>query len=249
MQKKQKKKLKNLGESMKTTTEIIAKEGWKPIIIALLGLLIVWLLGWKILSVLFLILVVCLAYFYRNAERIPEDIADDCILAPLDGVIKNIENKKDGIYLSIKKPICFCGLLRMPLAKLGKAGEVLKIEHIKGLKNSDTITGERVKIAFNSTIFSSESEVLESNTTLFLALYPKYFSQISLYLWDSHFKLGERIGFFLNGNAILKIPLDSELRVNIDDKISGGKTLLGKFKSAYNADIKKTTPNAHPNEK
>ena len=83
----------------------------------------------------------------------------------------------------------------------------------------------------------------------FLTLYPKYFSQISLYLWDSHFKLGERIGFFLNGNAILKIPLDSELRVNIDDKISGGKTLLGKFKFAYNADIKKTTPNAYPNEK
>ena len=139
---------------MKTTTEIIAKEGWKPIILALLGLLIVWWLGWTILSVLFAILVVCLAYFYRNSERIPEDIADDCVLAPLDGVIKNIENKEDGIYLSIKKPICFCGLLRMPVAKLGKAGEVLRVEHIKGLKNSDEITGERIKIAFNSAICS-----------------------------------------------------------------------------------------------
>ena len=80
---------------MKTTTEIIAKEGWKPIILALLGLLIVWWLGWTILSVLFAILVVCLAYFYRNSELIPEDIADDCVLAPLDGVIKNIEKKED----------------------------------------------------------------------------------------------------------------------------------------------------------
>ena len=224
---------------MKTATEIIAKEGWKPIILALLGFLIVWWLGWTILSVLFAILVVCLAYFYRNSERIPEDIADDCVLAPLDGVIKNIENKEDGIYLSIKKPICFCGLLRMPVAKLGKAGEVLRVEHIKGLKNSDEITGERIKIAFNSTIAPNESETLESNTTLFLTLYPKYFSQLALYLWDSNFKLGERLGFFLNGNAILQIPLNSELRVNINDTIIGGKTLLGKVKSAQNA-----SPNA-----
>lgn len=224
---------------MKTTTEIIAKEGWKPIILALLGFLIVWWLGWTILNVLFAILVVCLAYFYRNSERIPEDIADDCVLAPLDGVIKNIENKEDGIYLSIKKPICFCGLLRMPVAKLGKTGEVLRVEHIKGLKNSDEITGERIKIAFNSTIAPNESETLESNTTLFLTLYPKYFSQLALYLWDSNFKLGERLGFFLNGNAILQIPLNSELRVNINDTIIGGKTLLGKVKSAQNA-----SPNA-----
>ena len=224
---------------MKTTTEIIAKEGWKPIILALLGFLIVWWLGWTILNVLFAILVVCLAYFYRNSERIPEDITDDCMLAPLDGVIKNIENKEDGIYLSIKKPICFCGLLRMPVAKLGKAGEVLRVEHIKGLKNSDEITGERIKIAFNSTIAPNESETLESNTTLFLTLYPKYFSQLALYLWDSNFKLGERLGFFLNGNAILQIPLNSELRVNINDTIIGGKTLLGKVKSAQNA-----SPNA-----
>ena len=181
----------------------------------------------------------CLAYFYRNSERIPEDIADDCVLAPLDGVIKNIENKEDGIYLSIKKPICFCGLLRMPVAKLGKAGEVLRVEHIKGLKNSDEITGERIKIAFNSAIAPNESETLESNTTLFLTLYPKYFSQLALYLWDSNFKLGERLGFFLNGNAILQIPLNSELRVNINDTIIGGKTLLGKVKSAQNA-----SPNA-----
>ena len=224
---------------MKTTTEIIAKEGWKPIILALLGFLIVWWLGWTILNVLFAILVVCLAYFYRNSERIPEDIADDCVLAPLDGVIKNIENKEDGIYLSIKKPICFCGLLRMPVAKLGKAGEVLEVEHIKGLKNGDSITGERVKIALDSTLHSSQAEILESRTALFLTLYPKYFSQLALYLWDSNFKLGERLGFFLNGNAILQIPLNSELRVNINDTIIGGKTLLGKVKSAQNA-----SPNA-----
>ena len=113
------------------------------------------------------------------------------------------------------------------------------MDHIKGLKNGDSITGERVKIALDSTLHSSQAEILESRTALFLTLYPKYFSQLALYLWDSNFKLGERLGFFLNGNAILQIPLNSELRVNINDTIIGGKTLLGKVKSAQNA-----SPNA-----
>lgn len=34
---------------MKTTTELIAKEGWKPLIIALFGLLLSVLLNWNFL--------------------------------------------------------------------------------------------------------------------------------------------------------------------------------------------------------
>ncbi|TLD83490.1 hypothetical protein LS70_004840 [Helicobacter sp. MIT 11-5569] len=206
---------------MKTTTELIAREGWKPIIVALLGFLLAGLLGWNFLAFVFLVLFVCVVYFYRNLERIPEDIANDCVLAPLDGVIKNIENKEGGIYLSIKKPICFSGMLRMPIAKLGKAGEAMKLEHIYGLKNGDSINGEHVKIAFKRE--SDDEETLD------LVLYPKNFSQITLYFWDLDFKLGERLGFFLSGNAVLKMPLKSELKVNIGDKIYAGQTLLAKF--------------------
>lgn len=103
---------------MKTTTEMIAKEGWKPIGVGLLLLLLSGLFGWKIFAFLCLLVTLCLMYFYRNTERIMEDNASDSLLSPLDGVIKNIENKSDGIYLQISKPICFCGMLRMPLANL-----------------------------------------------------------------------------------------------------------------------------------
>ncbi|WP_181881619.1 MULTISPECIES: hypothetical protein [Helicobacter] len=219
---------------MKTTTEMIAKEGWKPIGVGLLLLLLSGLFGWKIFAFLCLLVTLCLMYFYRNTERIMEDNASDSLLSPLDGVIKNIENKSDGIYLQISKPICFCGMLRMPLANLGKCGEALEIEHIKGLKNGDEITGERITLAFHRETDKTPT------STLYLTLYPKYFAQTSLYLWDSNFRLGERIGFFLNGNATLKIPLNSELRVNIHDKILGGKTLLGKVQSTQSErDLKK----------
>ncbi|MCI5968545.1 hypothetical protein [Helicobacter sp.] len=207
---------------MKTTTEPIAREGWKTLIIALVGLVVMVFLGWNFLALIFLILTACVAYFYRNLERIPEDIADDCVLAPLDGVIQNIQNQKDGIHLSIKKPICFCGMLRMPMAKLGKAGEALELEHIYGLKNGSSVKGERIKIAFKRESGSEKA--------MYLTLYPKNFLQIVLYFWDLDFKLGERLGFFLSGNAEIKMPLDAELKVNIGDKIYAGQTLLAKFK-------------------
>lgn len=216
---------------MKTTTEFIAKEGWKPLGIALLLAFLAFLLSWEVFGFFCWIAFACLLYFYRNTERIAEDTANDSILAPIDGIVKNIENKSDGIYLQIAKPICFCGMLRMPLANLGKCGEAIEVEHIKGLKNANEITGERIVIAFNREINQSDTF---NHHTLYLTLYPKHFAQISLYLWDSNFKLGERIGFFLNGNALLKIPLDTELKVNVNDKILGGKTLLGTFKSVSN---------------
>ncbi|MBX7490548.1 hypothetical protein [Helicobacter turcicus] len=207
---------------MRTTTELIAREGWKPLIIVLFGFLFAVLLNWNFLAFVLLVFALCIAYFYRNLERVPEDVADDCVLAPLDGVIKNIQNKEDGIYLNIKKPICFCGMLRMPLARFGKVGEAVELERICGLKNGKSANGERVKIAFKR---DRNSEAI-----LYLTLYPRNFSQLVLYFWDLDFKLGERLGFFLVGNAVLKMPLESELKVNIGDSIYAGQTLLASLK-------------------
>ena len=154
---------------MATTTEIIAKEGWKPIGIALFGVVLMWLLDSDILVFLCLVVLICLMYCYRNLERIAEDIADDCVLAPLDGIVQNIQNKEDGIYIEIKKPICFCGMLRMPIARIGDYGEAKEIEHINGLKNGNYINGEHIKIAFkrdhnkNKTTFNALSKVFFTN--------------------------------------------------------------------------------------
>lgn len=207
---------------MKTTTELIAKEGWKALVVVLVGLLLSWLLGWDFLVFVFLVAALCAMYFYRNLERIPEDVADDSVLAPLDGIIRDIQNKEDGIHLNIKKPICFCGMLRMPLAKSGKAGEAVELEHVFGVKNGDRVIGEKVKIAFKRDA--------GSKTVLYLTLYPRNLSQLVLYFWDLDFKLGERLGFFLSGDAEFVIPLNAELKVNIGDKIYAGQTLLANSK-------------------
>ncbi len=209
---------------MGTTTEIVAKEGWKPIIIVALLLIVSLFFNLKFIALLFCVLLLCLVYFYRNTERIPEDATNESVIAPLDGIIKGIQTKEDGIYLNVRKPICFCGLLRMPVAEVGHSGRALTGAFVKGLKSGDSRVGERLEISF----FQNEA----SENALKLTLYPRIFGQSVLYFSDSTFKLGERLGFFLKGDALLRIPLESELRVNIGDTIYAGKTLMAKLKRA-----------------
>ena len=197
---------------MGTTTQIIAKEGWKPIIIALVILFFCWLVGWKFIGFLAFLALICFVYFYYNPERIPQDLSENSILAPIDGKIVNIENQHDGIYLEIKKPICFCGMIRMPFE--GEAKEKLMIQ---GLYNGKEATGEKIILDFKGVCGDSS-----------LVLYPKIcLRNVYLYFFDSKFRMGQRIGFFLNGRAKFKLPANVEIKVSIDDRIYAGSSVIG----------------------
>ncbi len=197
---------------MKTTTQIIAKEGWKPIIITLIVLFFCWLFGWEIIGFLAFVFLFCLAYFYYNPERIAQDISEGVILAPLDGIITGIENQEESILIQIKKPICFCGMIRMPFS-----GEAKKAYHIHGLANAQESTGEKVCLEFK-----------KDHTQASLILYPKICPRnVFVYFCNSSFKEGERIGFFLKGNAKLQLPKNVEIKVTIGDKIQASSSIMG----------------------
>ncbi|EES88814.1 hypothetical protein [Helicobacter canadensis] len=197
---------------LKTTTQIIAKEGWKPIIITLIVLFFCWLLSWKFIGFLAFVFLLSLLYFYYNPERIAQDISQDVILAPIDGIITHIENQEDSLLITIKKPICFCGMIRMPLNGMAK-----KLYHISGLANAQESTGERVCLEF-----------MGSKTCISLILYPKIcLRNLFIYFCDSKFREGERIGFFLKGMAKLQLPKNVEVKVSIGDKILAGSSIMG----------------------
>lgn len=197
---------------MNTTTQIIAKEGWKPITITLIVLFFCWLFGWEILGFLAFVFLLCLGYFYYNPERIAQDISQGVILAPLDGIITNIENQEESIVIQIKKPICFCGMIRMPFG-----GKAKKAYHIHGLPNAQESTGEKVGLEFKGQDIQAS-----------LTLYPKIcLRNVFVYFCDSSFREGERIGFFLKGNAKLELPKNVEIKVSIGDKIEAGSSIVG----------------------
>ncbi|CAM2893896.1 hypothetical protein [Helicobacter burdigaliensis] len=200
---------------MRTTTQIIAKEGWKILSIVGVIFLLCWLLSWNVPGWISLITFVCLLYFYYNPERIPQEDSKDAIIAPLDAKVKKIETKEDGIYIELMKPICFRGLLRMPFS-----GYATKEQEVFGLLNAKENNGEYVKIKF------CKNEEIDAHN-LELKLYPTIYSyRISLCPKQLE-KLGQRIGFFLSGKAVIKIPLNTELKVFENDRIYAGQTLMG----------------------
>ena len=50
---------------------------------------------------------------------------------------------------------------------------------------------------------------------------------VYLYFFDSKFRMGQRIGFFLNGRAKFKLPANVEIKVSIDDRIYAGSSVIG----------------------
>ncbi|MDE5591636.1 MAG: hypothetical protein K2I63_01580 [Helicobacter sp.] len=199
---------------MKTTTEIIAKEGWKPLIINFIILLISWLLSCDLISFIAFISFLVLIYCYYNPERIPQDVSRNTILSPIDGEIKNIETTDDGIYLEVYKSFFSHGLLRMPFA-----GIMNQKSSVHGLLNASPLLGERISLEFFHKDSIANVEAI---------LYPKFFPKsLQLYFDKTNFLMAERIGFFLNGEAKIKIPLNTKLQVCIGDKLLAGSSILG----------------------
>lgn len=203
---------------MKTTTEIIAREGWKAIGIGIVALILCWFFSWECLGFLATLVVLSLLYFYYNPERIPQDTASDVIIAPLDAKITQIESQEEWIYLELKKPPCFCGLLRMPFE-----GNVKIVKNIKGLLGGNDNISQKTTLEFKK---DSEKTQLPINSQIKMELYPSS-SQYSFYFENSSFKIIDRIGFFLQGKIKMYLPKKTELKVNVGDIIRGGSDILG----------------------
>ncbi|WP_104721662.1 phosphatidylserine decarboxylase [Helicobacter mesocricetorum] len=199
---------------MRTTTEIIAREGWKALGIGASILLISWLFSWGFLAWLAFIFLLGALYCYYNPERIPEDMADNLILSPIDGKVESIEKTDNAICLEISKPIYFCGLLRMPFE-----GNAKEKEKIYGVLNASPTIGERTLLEFFHTHLGIKVQML---------IYPKsYCHNLHLYFGESKFKIAERIGFFLKGSVKIDVPLNTELKVSVGDRIFAGCSALG----------------------
>ena len=100
-------------------TQIIAKEGWNQIIIALMVFLFFYAISF--LAWVFFAILLFTIFIYRNPERILEEDDELSFVAPIDGKIINIAkvNLRDGtpmLSVVIKKAIWDVGIMRAPMA-------------------------------------------------------------------------------------------------------------------------------------
>lgn len=205
-----------------TSTEIIAKEGWKYVGIFAILFLISLCMGffeWVFLSLLLITI-----YIFRNPERIPAEDDKTALLAPNDGNISNISKiiLQDGgefIKLEIRKSLFSVSLLRAPIAST-----ISNTKRIHGLflNIEDKLSkklGERAIITLKS-----------DSKSIFLIARAGFFSRsIDLFKSIGPLKFAQRFGLLLDGSIELLLPIDMRIKVSVGDDVRAGESVLGYF--------------------
>ena len=203
-----------------TTTQIIAKEGWNHVVLALTVFLLSYILSffsWFFFAVFLFVL-----FIYRNPERIVEEDDELSIVAPIDGKIIQIakvqlDDGTESLSVVIKKKILDVGVMRAPMAM-----SIIDEEKRFGLF-----------LPPDSSLFSTLGE---KNTltckgklaTIKMVIGAGRFSQkISLFDKLGILKSGQRLGFLNDGEVTLLLPLDTRIKVSLGAEVKAAIDVLG----------------------
>lgn len=200
-------------------TEPIAKEGWTYL--AILGgvtLFAIWADLWDVIVFALIIALGFSFYVFRNPERILSEDDVLAIIAPIDGKVMEIETKEECTAVVLNVGLQDVHYFRAPMnCEMGKVtvveGALLPLDR----PNTDSLNAH------------SEYEFIAGSQKLIVQSVASIFSGSNHFYKQSgeSMKAGERIGFFLNGKVVIKIPKTVQLKVAVGDKVLGGESLLG----------------------
>lgn len=202
-----------------TSTQIIAKEGYKGIVAsAIFAVVFLWL-GWSLFIFLSFLCLILWVFAFRNPERLSEDKFNPVLIAPIDGKITHVWNEEDFICITIDVDWLDVGILRSPV----------DISHYSISKKNGLFlrfSDDELKKSLNTEIILSSKE----KYPLKIELYPQIFSSAGFYNRPA-FLANDRIGFMKLGELRLSFPAKFlDLKANVGDKIKGGQTLIGYIK-------------------
>lgn len=204
-----------------TTTQLIAKEGWKYLTFtfALFALA----LFFDFLVWVFFLIFIFTAYLFRNPERLPAEDDILAILAPADGTISSISKvlmgKKEYIKVEIQKNLFDSSLLRTPtsmniISSKKRHGIYLPI----GSSLNDVL-GESVLLTCKS---KSSDLLLKINAGIFTR-------NIELFKTIGPLRYSQRFGLLVEGSVELYVEVDSRIKAAVGDNIKAGESVLGYF--------------------
>ena len=179
-------------------------------------------LGWTTIAVVLAILVLFVAFFFRDPER-PISPDPSVIVSPADGRIVRIEKDGAGNRISI-----FLSIFNVHVNRSPVAGEVVDVRYRRG----------RFRAAFNH-LASVENE--KNTLTIKGDEVTVVCSQIAglvarrIVCWKSpgnRVRKGERIGLIRFGSRVdLTVPERVTIAVRIGDRVKGGSSTIGTIKT------------------
>ncbi|WP_232294056.1 phosphatidylserine decarboxylase [Sulfurospirillum arsenophilum] len=203
-----------------TSTQIIAKEGWNQIVFTFMVFLLSYALSF--FSWIFFLIFIATLYSYRNPERIQEEDDEHCIVAPMDGIITDVSKigLRDGseaLRVVIRKSFFDVGVLRSPLSM-----EIVDVKKRFGLfMASSSPLFSRLS---DRKTFTCKSKFASIKMVISAGLWSQ---KITLFSKIGSFKAGERLGFLRDGEVALLLPLDTRVKVSLNDEVKAGMSVLG----------------------
>lgn len=200
------------------TTNIILREGFKPLFFIVIALGIFAILDWGIFALISFFFLALGVIFFLNPEREPEEEDEYTIIAPIDGKIKKIEPREDGVNIFIGNFFLDPHVVRSPFN-----GNIEKIETRGGLflplsnENAKKLN-QKSQITFKKDNEKYSLSLLNANFNFMNSFYVKENSYIST---------SKRVGFFPSGEAIFSCPKNVDLKVSTGDNLKAGETLIG----------------------
>ncbi|MDR1452127.1 MAG: hypothetical protein LBI57_07355 [Helicobacteraceae bacterium] len=188
-------------------TLILAREGFAVVFVLAIAPIAAIALDLEPLATILALAFMYNLWFFRNPERIPDERDAFAFTAPIDGKITDVEGEGGFAKITIETGIFDARLIRSPIQTKELA---LSITH--GIEGADG--------------YLTQTETLFFGATATLTMAPAFKSS-RFYRGKNGSYLGERLGFFYGGKAIITLPKDSDIKVAIGGKVKAGETALG----------------------
>ncbi len=199
----------------------ISPYGFKPIAIALGLAFVSYIADFECLENIFIIVTLGLIYVYRNTSRhIFEN--DQSILSPIDGKVIAIDTVGDKTQIYVKVTPCANHNIRAPFNGEFKVANTRHGLNLDPMSPKAQFLNEKADIDF----------IADNNgkTTMGLKLISGFCNpKIELDEGIEQVTQGKKIGFFIDGLAILTLDKDIKSLVNIGDKLKAGQSLITKI--------------------
>ena len=137
----------NKPKELQTTTQIIAREGFKPVCGCIIVAFLCIFFHFEFFALFAFVCALFCAFIFRNSERIALYRGSDAIIAPCDGVIKDISIGDFATSVLIKINIFDSGIFRVP-AQITRIKSVFRFGlFIKSDKNLQKILNTKHKVS------------------------------------------------------------------------------------------------------
>jgi phosphatidylserine decarboxylase len=198
----------------------MVKEGIPFLGVTFLIALIFAFFGIWIGAIIFGLLAVFMAYFFRNPSRkIPSE--PNIIVSPADGRVTRVEENEAGKFVSI-----FLSPLDVHVNRAPIAGKITKVDYIYGKKMPATSNQASLVNERNSLLI--EGEKIAVTVTQIAGIVAR-----RIVCWNKegdNLERGQLFGLIkFSSRTDLQMPRNVEVLVKVDDKVKGGETIIARI--------------------